>query len=167
MLSEEENAFDYFNLAGTIISRDEAFKLLNQVEEDGLVHTTFYNVKERFNAICNCCPCCCGVIRAVKEFNAPHIMAKSNFSASIDEEICDSCGICAQERCPMDAITESDGAYRVSREKCIGCGVCTVACKTGAIKLIRKPDDEHVVPPDNLIVWMQKRAENRGTQAKI
>ncbi len=62
VLSEEENAFDYFNLAGTIISREEAHNFLKQVEDDGLVHTSFYNVKERLTAICNCCPCCCGVI---------------------------------------------------------------------------------------------------------
>lgn len=41
--SMEENAFDYFNPEGEIITREEAFQILEQNDQEGLVHTT-YNI---------------------------------------------------------------------------------------------------------------------------
>ena len=67
-------------------------------------------------------------------------MAKSNFVAMINQETCEECGTCADERCPMDAIAEDNGGYRVKPERCIGCGVCTTTCPTESISLIRKPE---------------------------
>jgi MinD superfamily P-loop ATPase len=69
-------------------------------------------------------------MRGVKEFGAPYMLAKSNYIAIIDEESCESCGICKEERCPMDAIVEDLGGYSVQAERCIGCGVCAVTCPT-------------------------------------
>jgi len=106
--SMEEGAYDYFKLDGDIISKEEALILIDETEKEGLVHNT-YNVEEAIGGfICNCCPCCCGLLRCLKEFNAPYILARSRYVATIDLDSCESCGICREERCPMDAIIEEE-----------------------------------------------------------
>jgi len=163
--STEEDAFDRYP-SGRIVAKDEALKIMKDAEEEGLVHCT-YNVEEGQVFVCNCCPCCCGILRGVKSYNAPYILAKSNFVAVIDEESCAACGVCADERCPMDAIVETDGTYAVIAERCIGCGVCTPTCPTESIKLERRPESEQDQPPSNLMEWNMKRAASRGIEIKI
>jgi Na+-translocating ferredoxin:NAD+ oxidoreductase subunit B len=160
--SDEEAAFDKYPL-GRMISRQEALDLLAKAEEEGLVHQTF-NAKLKTNAICNCCSCCCPVLGATKNFGLPHLMAKSNFVAMINQETCEECGTCAEERCPMEAIAEDNGGYRVKPERCIGCGVCTTTCPTESISLIRKPEGQRDEPPENLSDWYSKRAASRGIE---
>ena len=82
-------------------------------EEAGLVHVTYNAEREPIMFFCNCCPCCCVVLRALKQFKTPYIIARSNFVAVVEEESCTGCGVCAEERCPMEAIVEQDGTYRV------------------------------------------------------
>ena len=164
-LSQEEGAFDYFSLAGRVISKEEAFKVLSESEKEGLVHCA-WNVQQGHAFVCNCCPCSCGILRAVKEFKAPYMLAKSNFVAQIDKESCSSCGVCKEERCPMEAIVETDGSYRVLDERCIGCGACTITCPTDSITMEARPDSEREEPPANLIEWNVKRAGSRGIELK-
>jgi len=52
--------------------------------------------------VCNCCTCCCGFLRGVREFEAPHLLLRSNYLAAIDDDACSDCGDCAA-RCPMDS----------------------------------------------------------------
>jgi Pyruvate/2-oxoacid:ferredoxin oxidoreductase delta subunit len=163
--SSEENAFEKYG-KGNIISKEEALKVMKDAEEEGLVHNT-YNVEEGQAFVCNCCPCCCGILRGVKEFNAPYVLAKSDFVAAIDQETCVQCGVCADERCPMEAIVEEDDEYKVISERCIGCGVCVPTCPSESIKLHRKPESEHVKPPANLIEWNAERAAARGIEVKV
>ena len=164
--STEENAYDYFSLGGRIISKEEALEVLEKAGEEGLVHNAFYNTKQSHFSVCNCCPCCCAVLRGFKEFSAHHMMAKSDFVAVIDQETCSQCGVCAEERCPMDAIAEEDDTYSVAPERCIGCGVCMVTCPTESIKLVRKPESEQEEPAENMADWARKRSANRGLELK-
>ena len=159
--SREEGAYDYFNLTGRVISKEEAFKVLLDAENEGLVHSTM-NVQKNSVFICNCCTCCCAILRAMKEVKAPYALAKSNFQARIDQESCNDCGICKAGRCPMDAIEEKGGVYRVLEERCIGCGVCTVVCPMGSITLQARPEMDTEVPPMSVIEWSLKRAANRS-----
>jgi Pyruvate/2-oxoacid:ferredoxin oxidoreductase delta subunit len=162
--SNEEDAFDKY--PGKIISKEEALKVMENAEEEGLVHCT-YNVEEGQVFVCNCCPCCCGILRGVRDFKAPYLLAKSNFVAVIDQETCAQCGVCADERCPMVAIVEEDGEYSVLAERCIGCGACVPSCPTESIKLERKPESEQDTPPANLMEWNFQRAAERGIELKI
>ncbi|UCD58479.1 MAG: 4Fe-4S binding protein [Candidatus Hydrogenedentota bacterium] len=163
--SNEEEAFDKYP-RGEVISKEKALKVLVDAEQEGLVHLT-YNIEHGQAFVCNCCPCCCGALRAVKEFNFPHMLAKSYFTASIDQESCAECGVCADERCPMDAIVEEDDGYRVLAERCIGCGACVSSCTTESIKLVRKPESEHDKPPANLMQWYMERAVSRGIEVTL
>ena len=163
--SPEEKAFDKYP-HGRVISREEALEVINRAEEEGLVHCT-YNVQQGHVFICNCCSCCCGLLRGVKEFAAPYVLARSNFVAQIDVESCAACGDCAGGRCPMDAIVEGDGAYQVLAERCIGCGVCVSVCPTESISTVRRPEKEQNTPPEDLVQWYVERAAERGVELKV
>jgi Na+-translocating ferredoxin:NAD+ oxidoreductase subunit B len=160
--SSEDNAYDHFILAGRVIDKEEALKIIEKSADEGLVHNLVYNVKEGYGAVCNCCSCCCGLLIAAKEYNAPYIIAKSNFVATINQDDCSVCGTCAEERCPMDAIVETEGYYYVQSETCIGCGVCVIDCPTESITLKLKPEADQESPPVNMVEWFQTRKMSRG-----
>lgn len=159
--SNEENAYERYPQLGKFISREEALEVIDRVEQMGLVHLS-YNVADGQNFVCACCPCCCGVLRMVRDFNVPSVLAKSNFVASIDMESCTACGICKDERCPMDAIAEDNGEYSVVKERCIGCGACAPTCPVDAITLIRKPEAERDEPPADYAEWDRRRAASKN-----
>lgn len=46
--------------------------------------------------------------------------------------ICDQCGACA-EVCPVEAISEENGAYLIDRDLCTGCLACVEACPHGVL----------------------------------
>lgn len=160
-LSDQQAAFDYFNHAGRIISQQEALGVLDDAAQEGLVHCT-YNVQQGHHWICNCCICCCGLLRGFKDFKAPYMVAGSNFVATIDADSCSACGTCAEQRCPMDALAQTNGSYKVLSDRCIGCGVCTVTCPTESITLQRRPPSEQDTPPENLMIWNAQRAASRS-----
>lgn len=153
-------AFDGGNHDGRAITKEEAFQILDLSEKEGLVPCT-YNVREGHHFVCNCCDCCCELLRGLKDRSAPYLVAGSNFMATIDETTCIACGVCADERCMMDAIAETDGRYEVQTERCIGCGVCTSTCPTESITLIPRPDMEKTTPPINLMAWAKERSALR------
>ena len=145
---------------GRQLSRDEAYALIKDCEEKALVHLT-WNVESGHFFICNCCGCCCGVLRSINEWGISEAV-NSNFYAEIDPEACSACGTCADERCQVNAIAEGDNAYRVISERCIGCGLCIDTCPSEAIQLIRKEDAEIEPPPKDEMDWYEKRAKIRG-----
>ncbi len=164
--SREEDAYDQSPLPGRVISKEEALAVLAAAEEEGLVHCT-YNFARNQMFVCNCCDCCCGFLRMLTEFHAPHGLVRSNWVASIDEETCAVCGVCADERCPVTAIEAVDGeAFRVNDGRCIGCGVCVITCPSGALSLEPRPEDERTTPPKNIVDWSVRRAANRSGPIK-
>ena len=81
--------------------------------------------------------------------------------AVIDEDGCIVCGVCADERCPMEAIAEGDDAYEVKQGMCIGCGVCVLECPTDAISMVPRPEEERNEPAKNLLDWSVQRRKNQ------
>ena len=153
------NFFDNHPLKIRTISKEKAYQVLKMSEEAGLVRMTNNFEKGHFY-ICNCCGCCCGVLRAVNEYglsNAIH----TNYVAEIDGDACVSCGVCAEERCQVHAIDEGGDAYTVLAERCIGCGLCITTCPAEAISLVRKPDHAIEGVPKNEADWYAKRGEVR------
>jgi Pyruvate/2-oxoacid:ferredoxin oxidoreductase delta subunit len=163
--ANHEGAFDKYPM-GRIISKEEALAVLEMADKEGLVHATF-NVQNGQMFVCNCCSCCCGMLRGMTKLNATQLLATSNFVSSIDPDLCSACGTCADERCPVGAIGEKDGSYAVNPEKCIGCGVCIPTCPSDAIALVRKPENQHDQPPSNIVDWYFKRAAARGVPMTI
>lgn len=51
-------------------------------------------------------------------------------------------------KAPLESSTPNQTGYRVNAEKCIGCGLCTIYCPTGAIKMV---NDKAVIDPAKCI----------------
>lgn len=142
------------------ISREEALAILDKSEQVGLVHTVA-NVMKGVGYVCNCCGCCCAILRGINEFGIENSVASANYFAEIDPEICASCGTCIS-RCQVNAISEGEYASVVDRARCIGCGLCVTGCPNDAARLERKSLFETVVPPMDFSAWEQARLHNRG-----
>ncbi len=142
------------------ITQEQALALLDRSEQIGLVHTVS-NVMEGMGYICNCCGCCCGILRGITDFGIPNSVAYANYYAVIDPDVCVGCGDC-QERCQVHAISEGDGVSVVDRARCIGCGLCVSGCPNDVARLERKPEAEFVHPPHDFGAWEQERLRNRG-----
>jgi electron transport complex protein RnfB len=160
-ISPIPGAFDRSSI-GRVVSKEEASELLNKAEEAGLVHMTG-NVQSGHMYICNCCKCCCGVLRSINEFGIPaSLVINSYYHAEIDAETCTGCGICADERCQVGAIEELQDGYRVVEDRCIGCGLCIKTCPVEAIRMVRKEEGKITAPPKTEHEWFKERARMRG-----
>jgi electron transport complex protein RnfB len=146
---------------GRRISKEEAYQILDKAEKAGLVHLTA-NVKTGNWFICNCCGCCCAVLRGVKALGSASMVVSSDFRAEIDPNLCQSCGKCKNERCQVNAIEAGEDFNRVVAERCIGCGLCVSTCPQGAAKLVAKSPNDIADPPVNFAAWNDERAQNRG-----
>ncbi len=127
------------------LTHEEALELLRVEHERGHVHSAWFKdaMQGRFYAICNCCKCCCGGIRNMKEYGMPAV-ASSGFVVSVDTDLCNACGVCA-DVCAFDSLSVN-GCATSDWEKCMGCGACVDQCATGALSLVR--DTRKGVPFD-------------------
>lgn len=119
------------------ISKEEGLAVLDRAEKAGLVHTS-NNSADKANLICNCCPCCCTVLRGKTQLKHPHAFEPSRFEAKVRDADCTGCGICADERCPVKAIEMKEGIAVVNAAECIGCGLCVTGCPAEAIDLAER-----------------------------
>ncbi|MFH1569196.1 MAG: 4Fe-4S binding protein, partial [Gemmatimonadota bacterium] len=142
------------------ISRDEALAILDECEAAGLVHSVS-NVAAGVGYVCNCCGCCCGVLRGITDFGIEGSMAAASYRAVVDADACGECGRCA-ERCQVDAVDTSAGVAVVDADRCIGCGLCVTTCPEEAIALERLPEDRIVPPPPDFGAWERQRLASRG-----
>jgi len=142
------------------ISQVEALAVLDKAEEIGLVHTVS-NVTKGFGYVCNCCGCCCGILRGITDWGIENSVAYANYYSVINPDECQGCGTCIT-RCQVHAITEQNGIAVVDAQRCIGCGLCVTGCPNGAAKLQRKPEEQIVDPPIDFKTWEQQRIRNRG-----
>jgi electron transport complex protein RnfB len=154
-----ENVFDSSEMTRAI-SKEEALDILRRTEDAGLVHSPG-NFRDGHNYICNCCTCCCGVLRSVAEFSVPTAIASSGFVAVVDVELCAGCGDCVA-RCQFGALAVPDDLCLVDAGCCVGCGLCVTTCPTEALRLVRRPEGKIPPPPENLEDWMAQRAQSRA-----
>ncbi len=142
------------------ITRAEAERVLRRAEEAGLVHTT-NNSQDRLNFICNCCPCCCTVLRGLVQLKLPNAFAKSRWQAEVDQEECIGCGVCEDERCPVGAIKVEGVTANVNPQRCIGCGLCVTTCPSDAVRMLLR-DPLPAEPPASVAEMGIKAVAEKG-----
>ncbi len=123
----------------TLVSKEEALKILKKCEEAGLVHKAYHlhgDTSKEEVAVCNCCSCCCLTARESLIFP---VVNATHYLSFIDQDLCVGCGTCV-EKCYNKAIELNDNnkAERIE-ELCVGCGVCAYFCPENAISLIEGP----------------------------
>ena len=146
------------------VSREAAIAILDQCEKEGLVHTVS-NVVTGMGFLCNCCGCCCGMLRGINEYGIENSVAQANYYLKIEEDLCVGCKKC-EARCQVNAIKVVDGKAVVDKDRCLGCGVCVSTCPVQALSLVPKPKEERVEPPHDYHEWEHARLHNRGIDHK-
>ena len=147
------------------ITKEEAIRILFEAEKEGLVHSVS-NVIDNLSYICNCCGCCCGILRGITKWGIGNSMARANYEAIVKEQDCIGCEVCLS-RCQVSAITIENGKAHVNRDRCLGCGLCVSTCPPCAISLSMRPKEEQSVPPKDFGQWERQRMENRGTKDEL
>jgi len=146
---------------GRELTKEEALKTLTGAAEAGLVHTT-QNIAEKTSFICNCDRDCCIMLRGIRQFNNPGMVATSNFLPEYTKENCIFCLKCI-DICPMEVIElvdedSDDQRISINTDRCIGCGVCAYNCPEEALSMVKKFDE---VPVENMMEAMMKTIEGR------
>ncbi len=121
------------------ITKEEALKVLDKAEEDGLIHFSSNHSDDKI-FICNCCGCCCKALAHLVKYDNPNAIGQSNYYAVQDKESCSDCEDCI-ERCQVNAIQLENDITAIIQEKCIGCGLCVSTCPTESISMVMKSPD--------------------------
>jgi ferredoxin len=115
-----------------------AIEQMQEMEEQGAVHTIWTMMTPFIGAICNCSPEECLAMRTLSHTKV-ETMERAEFVAQVDETLCTGCGLC-DSRCHFQAIDSVPRSgisiARVDPHKCFGCGLCRGVCTTGAISLV-------------------------------
>lgn len=136
---------------GRSLTYEQALELVDETEEDGLIHQWRNDRSMKMTVFCSCCIDCCMIWHPAEthQVDIGKFWAKSRFQAEADQELCDGCQICV-DRCMFDAI-EMDkvpGSKKlkavVDPEKCFGCGVCVLKCQPAALSMKTVRPQEHV-----------------------
>ncbi|MCX6120360.1 MAG: 4Fe-4S binding protein [Ignavibacteriales bacterium] len=149
-----KNAFDRSKV-DRAITKEEALKILWETEEAGLVHSSG-NYRDGVEYICNCCTCCCGIMRGIAEYGILSAVAHSDFQIALEEEKCSLCGVCI-DRCQFHALSIPDAILAVDIKHCFGCGLCVLVCPTEALHLKRRESDQILIPPADKSEWQTQR----------
>ncbi len=147
----------------TSISRKVALEMLDEFERMGLVHTVS-NVRTGVGYVCNCCGCCCGILRGINDWGIEGSVAQANYYATVNRRKCRACRTC-EKRCQVHAVAVENKAAKVNRHKCVGCGLCVTGCPNGAASLRRKPKSQAVEPPLRYAAWERERLAKRTLPA--
>lgn len=146
---------------GRELTKEGALKTLTKAAEAGLVHAT-QNITEKMSFICNCDRDCCIMLRGIRKFDDPGMVATSNFLPEYEKENCILCLKCT-ELCPMEIIelvneNNEEKSISINTSRCIGCGVCAFNCPEGALTMVKKFDK---IPVENMMMVMTKTIEGR------
>ena len=147
-------------------SKQDVLDAKAEAESQGMV-TWMFNVgnESKLNGSCSCCGCCCGALRTITQFNMPGNIAPPHFMPRFDSLTCVACEKCAKI-CPVKAINvvgEKDARRLVHvPERCIGCGLCAVACSKSSISLAEVPGYKRP-----LATWPRLAAKSLPGQVKV
>ena len=117
------------------ITSAEAQHILEQESQRGHVSHAFFKdaVLNRFFAICNCCSCCCGAMKAHR--NGTPMIISSGYVCKVNADKCIVCGVCI-DTCQFNALSIK-GDLQCDSDLCMGCGLCVEHCAQEALSLER------------------------------
>ena len=123
------------------ISKDEAHRIMESSEKEGLVHMVD-NAQGQIKHTCNCCGHYCWNVGIIRRRKIPRDQLMAVYfirETELDE--CIGCGACA-EICPVDAVKMVEDKPRVDPDWCIGCGVCAIQCPAEVISIKRRIENK-------------------------
>ena len=112
--------------------------------------------------MCNCCGCCCGILRGVTEWGLETPWLGPT-TGRVDDELCTGCGVCV-ERCQVGAVSMSGGIAVVDRAAVSAAACASPACSADAMVLEKRADWEAMAPPETFAEWEHQRLHHRGTE---
>lgn len=144
-----ETCFVFNELAQALISNgfarkidyDETIQILMDSEEKGLV-LNVDNCGSKIRSLCNCCPCCCIVLRSMNRGEG-FAGTSSRYVVNFEADKCKSCKICIS-RCPTDARSHDNDKITVDLRKCLGCGLCVITCPSAANSMVLRGKTEKI-----------------------
>jgi heterodisulfide reductase subunit A-like polyferredoxin len=95
------------------------------------------------------------------ELGIANVVASSAFVNQVDEAICNGCEDCIKA-CQFNALSMDGLLAKVNTIRCTGCGVCVIHCSTGALGLVRRPEEEVMKVPASHADWGAQRIAERG-----
>lgn len=148
------------------IDTAEALDILTRAWDMKLIQFAENN-RRNVSFICNCCPCCCDTMIALRKFGIVQNIC-TNFIAKVLPDKCSGCGKCMQV-CPVEAVKLSSAhdsanpnrrVVRLEPQNCLGCAVCVRACPKGAITIESRPN--RIITPIDSVHRMVVMAIERG-----
>ena len=135
------------SLNAKIITKQEAYDLLDECSKAGLVHQTS-NVTDKIGYMCNCDKWHCYSIKIFLQQAVPSAVFNSGFEPKFDPDKCTACETCI-ERCPAIALEMGENDLPVvDLNRCFGCAVCATGCDDETITMVTKAGFEPP-PKDN------------------
>lgn len=130
-------------------TKKQVIDLLKTCEKQGLIHNINNFIGDSV-LLCNCCGCCCNILRPMLAHRGIKTIAASNFLAIVESDSCSGCGECV-DICQLKAITLKDEKACIVNSYCIGCGNCVSVCPTESMSLTRYTDNPPPLKPDNMV----------------
>jgi Pyruvate/2-oxoacid:ferredoxin oxidoreductase delta subunit len=137
------------------ITKHQLIQKLRQFDEAGLVHIVLGCCgEEGFGiGICNCHKSVCFVLLAYLGRGIKRGIAPGPSIATCDSNLCkgiDACGKCLT-RCIFHARSAKDGKGLVISERCLGCGLCSNTCESGATRMAPRKNPKELYFPLNCL----------------
>jgi Pyruvate/2-oxoacid:ferredoxin oxidoreductase delta subunit len=148
------------------VDKQEMLDSLARAQESGLV-LNGENVKRNMEYICQCCSCCCHLIKSINQHGYQGILVTSGLLPVLNKDLCKGCEKCLKT-CPVHAISkqkleEKKFTMHVDADRCIGCTVCQWACTNKAI-LMGRSDKKVIYPEDGLEKYILSCLERETLQ---
>ena len=142
------------------ISQAEALSLLEQSEQVGLVHTVS-NVMEGVGYVCNCCGCCCGILRGITKYGIENSVAYANYYAVIDPQFC-AAAATASNAARWAPFPKGRASRWWTGAAASAAGCASAAAPTRSPGWSANRRRKWVRPPRDFAAWEHARLVNRG-----
>ena len=119
-----------------VLDREEAKSIIQEYDEEGLVHTIWTGMAPYTIGLCNCDRDCMAY-KGFIEKGGPASFFRGEYVAQVDHDLCTGCKSCLTQ-CQFGAQFYSSALERVyiDPQRCFGCGLCRAACLQDAIELL-------------------------------